>query len=195
VTRFILVRHAHTDAVGRVLAGRAEGYGLNDTGRAEAARVARALGTSDISHVLSSPRQRAQETAIQIAQATGRVAETRDELDEIDFGDWNGHAFEALSGPGWAAWNSLRSLSPTPGGETMLQVQVRAVGLLQLLSARRLDAAIVLVSHSDVIKAVLSYALGAPIDLMQRFDIAPASMSEVALTTNDVRVNYVNRIA
>ena len=196
MTRFILVRHAQTDALGRVLAGRAPGYGLNADGHAEAVRVALALSADPISRVLSSPRLRALQTAEPIASATGCMVEKEDTLDEIDFGAWNGQHFDTLATEqGWADWNTLRSLSPTPGGETMLQAQHRIVTLLQHLHTRFSGTACVLVSHADMIKAALSYALGTPLDLLQRIDIAPASISEITLSANTIHVSFVNRLA
>lgn len=192
-TRFILARHAHTDAVGRVLAGRAPGHGLNAAGMEEAVRLALSLSAEAIAAVFSSPRLRARQTAEHIANATGCIVEESAGLDEVDFGGWSGRDFTDLDeAPGWAEWNALRSLAPTPGGETMLQVQARAVAVLQRLHTQRNGCAFVLVSHADVIRSVLAYALGMPIDLMQRIDIFPASRSVILLGDSSVLVHAVN---
>ena len=189
--RLHLVRHGHTDALGNTLTGRSPGVGLSAQGREQAARVALGLSSERIGNVFSSPRLRTRQTAERIADATGCGVEDEARLDEVDFGAWSGCRFDDLGGdPDWDAWNSLRSLAATPGGETMLQVQARAVGFVQQLRDRRAD--VVLVSHADVIKSILAYLLGMPIDLMQRIEIFPGSRSVATLGDAGVRVEAVN---
>ncbi len=190
--RLHLVRHGHTEALGRTLTGRSPGVGLSELGREQAARVALALASAGIAGVFSSPRLRTRQTAERIAGAAGCIVETEERLDEIDFGAWSGRDFCDLDGDeAWSAWNANRSLAATPGGETMLQAQARAVGFVQQLSARYAGASLVLVSHADIIKSVLAYLLGMPVDLMQRIEVSPASRSEVAFE-GAVRVMSVN---
>lgn len=192
--RLHLVRHGHTDALGRSLTGRTPGMGLNAHGRDAAKRTALGLASDGtIARVFSSPRLRATQTAEQIARATGCAVEQHPALDEVDFGAWAGRDFSDLNeAPGWAEWNSVRSLAPTPGGETMLQVQARATAFVQHLRARWPDASLVLVSHADVIKSVLAYLLGIPIDMMHRLDISPAGRSVISLAGAEPMVEAVN---
>ena len=194
--RLHLVRHGHTDALGNTLTGRSPGVGLSAQGREQAVRTALGLSSLGIAGVFSSPRLRTCQTAEQIAGAAGCVVEVEDRLDEVDFGAWSGCRFAELDGcAGWSDWNTLRSLAPTPGGETMMQVQARAVGFVQQLRARGGDAGFVLVSHADVIKALLAYLLGMPTDLMQRIEVSPAGRSVVAFEGNDVKVEALNLTA
>ena len=191
--RLHLVRHGHTEALGRTLTGRSPGVRLSELGREQASRVALGLSGEPIARVFSSPRLRTRQTAERIADAAGCIVDIEDRLDEIDFGAWSGRDFSDLDGDeAWSAWNATRSLAATPGGETMLQAQARAVGFVQQLRDRRSDASFVLVSHADVIKSVLAYLLGMPIDLMQRIEISPAGRSEVVFEGGDVRVLGVN---
>ena len=192
--RVHLIRHGHTDALGRTLTGRSPNVGLNAQGREAAARTARSLARDTaIARVFSSPQLRARQTAEPIAAGTGCVVVEEAALDEVDFGAWAGLGFAELQhAPGWAEWNALRSLAATPGGETMLQVQARAIGFVQGLSAAWPEASVVLVSHADVIRSMLAHLLGQPIDMMQRLEIFPASRSIVVLSGTDVRVEAVN---
>ena len=191
MTTFHLIRHAHYSLLGRVLAGRTPGHSLSDQGRAQAAALAEMLAEVPIVAVHSSPMERTRETAAVIAASLGLEVTIEDDLNEIDYGDWTATSFEALqSQPMWRFYNRFRSTAPIPKGETMLAVQARAFAVVQRL--RRTDGHVVLVSHADIIKAILAHLLGMPLDLSLRLDITPASRSVVRIFDEDVRVLGVN---
>ncbi len=188
-----LVRHAHTDSVGRVLAGRGSAVGLSDLGRAQAEGLARDLADLQNPAIFSSPQLRAWQTACAIAASRGTAPIEDAGLDEIDFGDWTGQTFEALAPrPDWQAWNRCRSQARCPGGETMLAAQARAITAMLALAAAHPDRDVILVSHADILKSILAHALGMPIDLMQRLTLAPASRSVLSIGPDGPRVEYVN---
>ncbi len=190
-TRFLLIRHASTDGVGHALSGRTE-IGLNGAGEAEAARLAESLAGTVADAIFSSPQLRTRQTAAAIGQVLGLDVRPDDALDEVDFGPWTGQSFASLDGrPDWALWNTQRSLAPAPGCETMLQVQARAAAMIVRLHAHP-GGRFILVSHADVLKSLLAWALGLPIDLMQRLEIAPASQSAFTLDDAGAHVEYVN---
>jgi len=192
-TIFHLVRHASYDLLGRVLAGRQPGHALNAAGREEAARLAQALKGHALVAIVSSPIERAQETARIIAAPHRLNVRIEPDLTEIDFGSWTGMTFQDLHDqPGWAAFNTFRSTAPTPGGETMPAAQARAVATLTRLAACHPGAELALVSHGDVVKAILAHALGTPLDLFHRIEINPAWRSVIALAEHGVRVLGVN---
>ena len=193
MTIFHLVRHASHGLLGSVLAGRTPKLGLSDTGRAQAAALAERFKAQPVAAVISSPVQRAIETAMPIAAALGLSVQADAGLEEIDFGRWTGAGFADLAGdPGWDDWNAARGLAPTPGGETMLAAQARAIAALGGLRGRYGDAAVVVVSHADIIKAILAHILGMPLDLIHRFDIAPASTSTLGLGDAHAVVHSLN---
>lgn len=177
-----LVRHAAHDLLGRILVGRAPGVSLNGTGRRQADALAARFAALPIQSVLSSPRERARETAAPIARGHGLDVLVAPELDEVDCGSWTGWSFAALDpDPQWRQYNRLRSTTQTPDGEFMLEVQARAVRLaerLRLVSPRH---QLVLVSHGDVIRAMLLHYLCMPIDAVHRLEVAPASITTLRL--------------
>ena len=178
MTVFHLVRHAEHDLLGRMLTGRMPGVPLNERGRAQAVRLARHFAGRAVTAVVSSPSQRAQETAAPIAAALGLGVATEAGLDEVDFGDWTGMTFEALQrAPGWQVWNQFRGTAPTPGGETMVEALARALRCLARWREAVSDGEVVVVSHQDVLKAVLAHSLGMPLDLMQRIELGAGSRS------------------
>ncbi len=192
-TSFHLIRHASTDAVGTTLSGRTP-IGLNAQGESEAARLAQSFAGASVQAIFTSPQARTRQTAHAIGQVLGLDAQPDAALDEVDFGPWTGQAFSALDGRAdWIFWNTHRSLAPPPGTETMLQVQARAAAILARLHARHPGGNFILVSHADVLKSLLAWALGIPIDLMQRLQITPAARSALVLGEAGVLVEYVNR--
>ena len=191
VCTFHLIRHAQHGLLGTVLAGRMDGVGLSPAGHAEAQSLARHFATTPIRALLVSPLLRAEQTAAPIAAATRLCPQTEPAFNEVDFGAWQGQSLDALAqAPGWDGWNRARGLAPTPGGETMLAVQARAVAGL---TRHRADGgAVAVVSHGDVIKAVLAQALGMPLDLLHRLEISPASRSVLTVGADFARVEAVN---
>lgn len=177
-----LVRHAAHDNLGRYLAGRAPGIDLGSDGLAQAERLSKRLERERFEAIFASPRERAQQTASIIAKARNQSVETAEALDEVDFGSWSGSTFDELNRiEAWQHWNSMRSMAATPSGETMLDVQCRAMGFIREFVAREGETRLVLVTHADVIKAVVSYVLGLPVDAWPRLEIEPASISTVVL--------------
>ncbi len=180
-TLFHLVRHGHYGLIDRALGGRAPGHGLTVPGRVEAVRVAQDLRHRPITAVVSSPIQRATETAEPLAAALRQAVRLEPDLTEIDCGDWTGLSFDELrERPEWERWNRFRSTAAIPGGESMLDVQARSVAALRRLHETHSEAELVVVTHADVIKAVLMHVLGMPLDHMQRMTVAPASRSVIA---------------
>ena len=188
-----LLRHGQHDLGGGVLAGRMPGVGLTETGRAEIAAAAERLAGEDIAALYASPLQRTRESAEIVSERLGLPIEFRDDLVELDFGEWTGTTFDAIrADPRWRTWSQHRSLANIPGGETMRAVQFRAVEAVIEIGDRHRDAASVLVSHGDVIRSVLVFALGMPLDFFQRLEISPASVSLICFGDGFIQVGYVN---
>ena len=193
MTVFCLVRHGAYPLIGRALGGR-EAHSLDEEGHAQAARVAAALEGRGVVAVVSSPVQRARETAAPIGARLGLPVAVAPEFAEIDFGRWTGATFASLHGaPGWRAWNAFRSTAPVPGGETMLAAQARAVAGVARLALAWPEGEVVVVSHADIIKAVLAHVLGMPLDLLRRMEVGPGSVSRIALHEEDARVLGMNQ--
>ncbi|MFF8960522.1 histidine phosphatase family protein [Streptomyces sp. NPDC014894] len=153
-----LVRHGEVHNPDGVLYGRRPGYHLSDLGRRMADRVAEYLAGRDVTHVVASPLERAQETAEPVAEGHGLPLGTDERLIEA------GNVFEgktfgvgdgALRRPG--NWRHLTNPFRPSWGEPYIEQVVRMTGALN--SAR--DAArgheAVLVSHQLPIWIVRSF--------------------------------------
>jgi len=177
---FYLIRHGNNDWIGKTIAGWMPGVHLNQEGRKQAEALGRKLSGRGIARIVSSPLERAAETAAPIAAALGLDIETSDALGEIRFGEWTGKPIPELDrDPEWRRFCAYRSGTRAPGGETMLETQLRIVRELDCLRQQSPDSVIAVVSHADTIRAALLHYLGMPIDLYARIEIRPASFSIV----------------
>jgi broad specificity phosphatase PhoE len=182
MTTFFLIRHATNDLVGWKLAGRAPEVHLNPEGRLQADRLADFLSRRSIDQVYCSPLERARETARPLCDRLGLEAQIAMELHEIDYGDWMGKAVADLdANPLWKRYNSFRSGTRAPGGELMLEAQVRVVRFMQRLGGEFPGQTLALVSHGDIVRAAVLYYFGAPIDCYNRLEISPASISQIRI--------------
>ena len=196
MANFYLIRHAVHDALGERLTGRSPGVSLDREGRAQAQELAERLKGEHVTRVQASPRERASETAEFVARACGLTPiETTSALDEVDFGTWSGMELAALSrDPAWRRWNEHRARARTPGGERMLDVQERVVGHMARMACEMRDEIAVLVTHAEVIRAALLHWLELSLDDWPRIEIAPASISKVALDEQGARVIAINEV-
>lgn len=164
-----------------MLSGRQEGIPLAPEGTSQAAALARLLSATPPDAVQASPVQRAQETARAIAAECGREVETVAALDEIDFGEWTGRRFAELDGdPAWERWNTARAAAEVPGGESMAAAQQRAVVHLRETARRHPGGTVAMVTHCDIIRAIVAAVLGLSLDRILRFDVGPATISRIA---------------
>lgn len=189
----ILVRHGRTTAnASGTLAGRLPGVKLDETGLAQAVRTGERLAAVPLAAVVSSPLERCKQTARELVRARSeRIAVATDRgITECDYGDWQGRALKELGKEKlWSVVQTQPSAATFPGGESMTAMQARAVA-----AVRRRDAAIeaehgpgavwVAVSHGDIIKSVLADALGMHLDLFQRLNVDPASVSIIRYTAS-----------
>jgi probable phosphoglycerate mutase len=193
MTTFLLIRHAAPELVADTLAGRLPGIHLSAQGEQQAQRLAARLAPLPIAAVYSSPLERALHTAAPLAACRGLAVHPCEAIADIDYGEWSGQRFDELAGdPRWRRWNEFRSGSPLPHGGLMLEVQVRAILALEEIRRGHPDQVVAVVSHSDVIKAALAHYLGTPLDLLQRIEISPASLSVLAVYDWGARIIRLN---
>ena len=188
-----LIRHAANDLIGKAIAGWQQGVHLNAEGQRQASRLADQLKGSGIGRIVSSPLERARETAAPLAGQLGLEIEIAEAIGELRFGEWTGRLFtEIQADPHWKVWNDFRSGARIPGGETMLEAQARFVAFLDQLRTDVPGKTVALFSHGDPIRAVLLYYLGIPLDFVNRIEISPASVSILRLGTAGAEVSCLN---
>ncbi|WP_246045309.1 histidine phosphatase family protein [Rubellimicrobium roseum] len=186
------MRHATHADFGHRLTGRAAGVPLTPEGERQAAALGRHLSGEGLTAIHTSSRERARATAEAIAQATGAPLAVVEALDEIDFGDWTGTEFATLSGqPAWDDWNNRRASARIPRGESMAEAAARIEIHVASLSMRSSER-IALVTHCDMIRALVARVLGLSLDHLLRFEIGPASISRLEAGRWGARVLSLN---
>ena len=189
MTTLILVRHGRTKAnTEGVLAGWTPGVFLDDLGEQQAKAAGERLADLPLAAVIASPLDRTQQTADAICefQPVGTARHTDDRIGECQYGDWTGKKISELAkDPMWQVVQAHPSAAVFPGaeGESMASMQHRAVRAIRDWNLSLGDAAIsAVVSHGDVIKAIVADALGMHLDQFQRIQIDPCSISVIRYT-------------
>jgi probable phosphomutase (TIGR03848 family) len=189
VTLVLVVRHGLTASTGTALTGWTPGISLDDRGQAQAAAVGERLATVPVDAIISSPLDRCRETAEAIARArTGPALPVQidERVGECHYGDWTGQPLKKLAkDPLWRVVQAHPSAVrfPGPGGESMTGMQARAVGAVRDWNERLgRQAVYVLCSHGDVIKSILADSLGMHLDMCQRIQVDPCSLSVIRYT-------------
>jgi probable phosphomutase (TIGR03848 family) len=189
MTLVVVVRHGLTASTGKALTGWLPGIPLDDRGRDQAAALGARLAGVHLDAIITSPLERCQQTAALIAAARpdGAAALHVDErLGECHYGEWTGQPLKRLAAdPLWKVVQAHPSAVRFPGkdGESMLEMQQRAVGAIRDWNAELgLGGCYLVCSHGDVIKAILADSLGMHLDMSQRIQVDPCSMSVIRYT-------------
>jgi probable phosphomutase (TIGR03848 family) len=189
MTTVLLIRHGRTKAnADGVLAGWTPGVMLDETGEKQAEALGLRLAGLRLSAVVTSPLERTLQTTklmLRSARLSTPVHEDS-RLGECRYGDWTGKTLKVLAkDPMWKVVQGHPSAAvfPGPEGESMAQMQSRAVAAVRGWNARLgEDALYAVVSHGDVIKAILADAMGMHLDQFQRIVVNPCSVSVVQYT-------------
>ncbi len=190
VPTVVLVRHGRTTAnASGILAGWSQGVLLDEKGHEQAANTAERLSVVKFAGIVTSPLERTQQTADAIAQAQVRSKKAPqvhldDQVGECHYGEWTGCELKKLAkDPLWKAVQSHPSSVTFPGGESMTAMQQRATSAIRRWNEHFGEKSVyAVVSHGDVIKAILADALGTHLDLFQRICVDPCSISIIDYT-------------
>ncbi len=183
----VLVRHGRTTAnAAGILAGWGTGVLLDDAGVAQATALAGRMADVPLAAVICSPLERTVQTTELLLAGRDVVVHHDDRLGECRYGDWTGGELKVLEKqPLWRVVQVHPSAAtfPGPDGESIPQMQHRAVAAIRDWNDRLGDDAVyAVVSHGDIIKAILADALGMHLDHYQRITVDPCSVSVVEYT-------------
>ncbi|MBX6377623.1 MAG: alpha-ribazole phosphatase [Clostridia bacterium] len=195
-----LVRHGETTWN---RSGRYQGHRdvpLSPEGQRQAERLAARLRCLAFDAVLSSDLRRAVDTAAPVATAVGVPVEMVPELREMNFGAWEGFTFREVERrfPESArAYREDAADARPPGGETLREVQARAVRALAE-RWRPTWRRVLVVTHGATIKALVCHYLGLDLSFRRSFVIDNASITTLWLQREAparlVRLNDVGHL-
>ncbi len=176
--RLLLLRHATTDHTGKRLSGWTPGIHLGEKGLQEARALAERLAPVELHAIYSSPLERCQETAAAVAEPRGLKVSTIEDVGEVRYGDWTGKELSELAKTDlWRTVQFHPSGARFPEGESIHEMQTRAVLACERLRAAHPGETVAVCSHADVIKAVVAHYLGMHLDLFQRLVVGTASVT------------------
>jgi phosphoserine phosphatase len=162
MTKIYIVRHGETQwNKGEVFRGRKD-IPLNETGRQQAERVGLYFSHAHVTRMLSSPLERATQTAEVISYRTGVAIERTDDLTDMNFGIWEGLTLPVVEKDfpaDFALWKTSPEKLRIKGGETLAMVRARvSTGLMNIASGH--EDAVVIVTHRVICKILVLHALG-----------------------------------
>ncbi|MFN8015902.1 MAG: histidine phosphatase family protein [Acidimicrobiia bacterium] len=193
LTRVFFVRHGVTEQTGKVLYGHTKGLNLNDEGKEQARLLAEYFRPIHVDIIVSSPLERAYETAQAIAEDRDLTIEVNENLIDTNIGDWTNFLLEDCAKlPEWKTVLQNPSQFCFPGGESFVDVYDRMSNAVRSIVKENENKNIVITCHRDPIIILLASYLGVHMDMFQRIPCYPASLSQVVFENSVARVENVN---
>ncbi len=179
--QIIFLRHGQAkNNTERILAGRTEGVPLTDTGIKQSEYTAELLEHMNISAIYSSPIERAKHTAEIVGKHNSLDITIDDRLNELDMGKFTGmpydEIFESHGNVFMKFYNSDLEIAHN-GVETFPDVKKRILGIVDFVIEKHPDENILLVTHMDPIKAMLSTVVDLSSTNLFELIIANASLN------------------
>jgi len=150
--------------------------------------LSRFLASEPLTHVFSSPLQRARATAEAVALPHGLAVNVRESLIELDVGETEGMTFDAVRqrwpefGNAWLGPDVADAVMP--GGESLRDLSRRLSGFVSEVKELPAESDVAVVAHNFVIKVLICELLGAGIESFRAFDVGLASKSAVTITNS-----------
>lgn len=163
MTKLFIVRHGQTAwNKEKVFRGRVD-IPLNEQGFKEAEAVAEALKHEKIAFIYSSPLSRAVQTAQPTAKMNGVEIVKLDGITDMNFGVWEGRRLEDVEKEDterYRLWVEKPHELVIPKGETLTQVQTRALNAVKEIVGKHPSDSVMLVSHRVVCKLLVLGLMG-----------------------------------
>ena len=122
----LLIRHGENDSLGKYLPGQLGGIHLNEAGRLQANQVAESLASTPIAKIISSPLERAVETATPLTEKLGLTTIIEPGFMEMNTGSWTGLRFpEIKEDPLWEKLRAEPENHAFPDGESFVDASER----------------------------------------------------------------------
>lgn len=192
----IFLRHAQAkNNVERILAGRTKGIPLTQTGIQQAEKISTFLQPLKISTIYSSPIERALHTAEIVANKLDLSCKIDDRLTEIEMGSFSGMQYDEMFAKYGNVFLKFYQDSPLiqqNGVETFSSVKKRVLDMVNYCSKKHEGQNILLVTHMDPIKAMISTVLQPKPESLYELVIRNASLTIVKKEQNNYSLTAMN---
>lgn len=179
----------------RILAGRTEGFPLTQIGLQQAEKIAKFLKPLEISAIYSSPIERAINTAKIAAKNLNLEVKTDPRLTEIEMGMFSGMFYQDMFtkyGNVFLKFYQDNSIIEENGVETFSNVKKRVLDIVNYCSKEHKGQNVLLVTHMDPIKAMLSTILHLKPESLYELIIRNASLTILKKEQNNYSLAAIN---
>ena len=180
--QIIFLRHGQAkNNTERILAGRTKGIPLTEIGIKQAEHTAELLEHMNISAIYSSPIQRAKHTAEIVAEHNSLNVTLDERLIELDMGKFTGVPYDEIftsHGNVFMKFYNGELEIAHNGVETFAEVKKRVLGMVDHIIEKHPDENVVLVTHMDPIKAMLSTIV----------DLSPTNLFELIIANASLNI-------
>jgi phosphoserine phosphatase len=191
-----LIRHADALALGERGITSDEERPLSEVGERQADAAARALQSRGIlfDRLFTSPLVRARQTAEILSAGLGGIEIVEEpDIAEVLYGRWEGmHYHELIDDPHYIIYRKSPIEHPTPGGETIPEVQARGVAAVIRAIEEHSGQRIVFVSHGDIVRTVLCHFLKVELQHFHRIRVDNAALSAIQIAGEFAEVKFLN---
>jgi len=168
---------------------------LSPRGRQQAMALADYLHQKRFDAIYASPMLRVQQTLAPLLAKGIAAPAVRQDLREVDFGDWTGLGWEAVRrkfGVSAFTWLDQLEAAAIPGAESAQQLRLRVEPCLEEILARYSGCEVAIACHGGVIRMLLSILLAMPLPAMASFEIEYASVTNVRYLPGRAEVHLLN---
>jgi broad specificity phosphatase PhoE len=180
--RIYLLRHGTTDwNTAGIVPGIRPGIHLNPEGVERSERVAFRLSKVPFRRILSSPLERAIQTAEIINRSHHLEIEIDKRLVDWDLGSWSSLTKQQISrqyADAYKIWRERPEDLALDGQERLIRVAIRMESVVQELVEQRDIECVLLVSHLDPLAALMCRFVEAPLSSIYSFQLQPACFAE-----------------
>ena len=204
-TRLLLIRHGEIEEPHQHTFGGRIDMNLSARGREQAKTLAGYLRGKTIDAIYASPMKRVQQTlapllkngasTLRSATEDGPAQITLPGLRELDFGDWTGLGWQAVSkrfGFSVHEWLDQIEHKGAPNGENGKAFRARVEPCLREIMRRHRGQNVAVFCHGGVIRMMLAILLDVPLPKTNRFEIEYTSVTQVALHPHMAEVELLN---
>lgn len=193
---FLFLRHAQAkNNVERILAGRTSGYPLTDLGIKQAEKISDFLKPFNISYVYSSPIERAEQTSKIVSKKLDLDYNIDERLTEVDMGVFSGMPYEemfAKHGNLFLKFYEGHPIVEKNGIETFASVKKRVLDMTSHCSRKYNSKNILLVTHMDPIKSMISTVLQSRPESLYELIIRNASLTILKKEQSNLSLVAIN---